>query len=198
MKKVVSAIFLATILLTTTLPMAYALPVELPENETTVFWTEPSTPKGPQYHYKMEYLIEDNNHITNVDEDIFLTGQPTAGTYVGWNDSLSYVPSGSGEVTVGVAYTLPGSLSQVTVSVSFPVGALSGGGYSQNGGSVGLGEGQTPGYYHLYLHRVMKIKPYVVYRKPVGTSGSWVIDHTGYTIVDANYQLHPYLVRFGR
>lgn len=196
MKKIVSAILFAAILLTTTLPTAYAVPVDISRDETTAFWKESDAAKGPQYHYKMEYLIEDNNHITNVDEDIFLSDQPTAGTYVGWNDSLSYVPSGSGELTVGIAYTLPGTLSQVTVSVSFPVGTLSGG-YSQNGGSVGLGDGQTPGYYHLYLHRVMKIRPYVVYRKPAGTTGSWVIDHTGYTVADANYQLHPYLVRVG-
>lgn len=201
MKKTLLALLCVIVLFPSVSLVAYAAPLLAPSEQIEIGagYTEKESGdeiNGPQYRYKTENIIKTNNGLIEVPIPKILKGQPTKGTYVGRNDALHYAKTGGGSVSVGVSYQLPPPFGWATFTVSGETGIFRNSDYVQNGGSVSLENGQTPGYYLVKMTKWVQIRPYAVYKQRVGVSNaSWQLDHTGYVVTDPCYRVRAELVK---
>lgn len=135
---------------------------------------ESTVTRGPQYHYKTEYLPYRYTTLRG-----FAGNQVAGGYRFPSGGGFWFTDSGGPVVSTSVNIGLPSPYSFVTVSANL----------GQKGSSgLWVSAPASNNYYKLYVSKTMEVRPYATYRAPVGTE-NWQLYNSG--AVSVVYQVIP-------
>ncbi len=136
--------------------------------------------RGPQYHYKAEYLPYTYKKVGG-----FAGNQVEGGYRFQTGGGFYFSDAGGPTASVQVSLSLPAPFNIVTVSASL-------GNNASSGQFVTVPD--TQHYYKLYVEKTLEIHPFKVYRARAG-SNNWEYDHSGYTTSVYSVNAYAKMVR---
>ena len=132
--------------------------------------------RGPQYQYKTEYLPYQEKTVGGY------AGNQLAGGYrFSTGGGFYFSEEGGPEISASVSVALPAPYNFISFSVNLGNKASSG---------IIVDVPNTTDYFKLYVEKDLELRPYVVYKKPVGQDGEWEIERSG--VVPVVIRMNPY------